>query len=120
MIVESKTALDIYRMLLDRKIDLVTFASAAAILEFAAKYGADQVADLLSHTAVAIVGPAAHDAAMRANLTPAIHLASGTTAAFVEAIAAHFRGSNEADGSRSREPGAGRCFSRCLRSPRAR
>jgi uroporphyrinogen-III synthase len=92
VIVESDTPLDIYRMLLDRKIDLVTFASAAAILEFAAKYGADQAADLLAHTAVAIVGPAAHDAATRANLTPAIHLAGGTTAAFVEAMAAHFRG----------------------------
>ncbi|MEO8680358.1 MAG: uroporphyrinogen-III C-methyltransferase [Vicinamibacterales bacterium] len=91
VIVESETPLDIYGMLLERKIDLVTFASAAAILEFAAKYGADQVADLLSHTAVAIVGPAAHDAAARANLAPAIHLPEGTTAAFVEAIASHFR-----------------------------
>jgi uroporphyrinogen III methyltransferase / synthase len=92
VIVESDTALDVYRMLLDRHIDLVTFASAAAILEFAAKYGADQAADLLAHTAVAIVGPAALDAATRANLTPAIHLPGGTTAAFVDAMAAHFRG----------------------------
>ena len=92
VIVESDTALDIYGMLLDRKIDLVAFASGAAILEFAAKYGADQAADLLSHTAVAIVGAAAHDAAARANLTPVIHLPTGTTAAFVEAIATHFRG----------------------------
>lgn len=92
VIVESDTSLDVYRMLLDRHIDLVTFASAAAILEFAAKYGADQVADLLAHTAVAIVGPAALDAATRANLTPAIHLPGGTTAALVDAVAAHFRG----------------------------
>jgi uroporphyrinogen III methyltransferase/synthase len=93
VIVENETALDIYRLLLDRKIDVVAFMSAAAILEFAAKYGADQAADLLAHTKVAFSGAAADDAAARANITPAIHLPSGTPSALAEAIASHFRSS---------------------------
>ena len=91
VIVENDTALDIYRLLLDRKIDVAAFMSAAAILEFAAKYGADQAADLLAHTKVATTGAAADDAAARANITAAIHLANGTPAALADAIAAHFR-----------------------------
>jgi uroporphyrinogen III methyltransferase/synthase len=91
IILENDTKLDVYRLLLDRRIDAVAFTSAAAILEFAAKYGADQAADLLAHTVVAIAGLAAQDAATRANVQPAIHLDSGTTAALADAIAAHFR-----------------------------
>ena len=40
-------SVDVYRQLLDRKIDLVTFTSASAVLNFAANFGADQAADLL-------------------------------------------------------------------------
>jgi uroporphyrinogen III methyltransferase / synthase len=82
---------DIYGMLLERKIDLVTFTSASAVLNFAANYGADQASDLLGHTVVATLGPAAADAAQRAHITPAVQLPDESVAAFAEAIAARFK-----------------------------
>ncbi len=47
VIVDTDTHVDVYRQLLDRKIDLVTFTSASAVLNFAANFGADQASDLL-------------------------------------------------------------------------
>lgn len=87
VILDTDTHLDIYRQLLDRKIDVVTFTSASAVLNFAATYGADQASDLLNHTVVATLGPAAADAAHRAHIAPAVELQEGSLAAFAEAIA---------------------------------
>jgi len=92
VVMDTDTGVDVYRQLLDRKVDVVTFTSASAVLGFLASVGADQASDLLAHTAVATLGPAAADAVARANLTPAIPLATGTLGAFAEAIAAHFKG----------------------------
>ncbi len=89
--VDTDPGLDVYRQLLDRKVDVVTFTSASAVLGFLASVGADQASDLLAHTAVATLGPAAADAVTRANVTPAIQLPGGSLAAFAEAIAAHFK-----------------------------
>ena len=89
VMLDSDTDIDIYRLLLDRKIDLVTFTSAAAVLNFAATYGADQASDLLSHTLVATLGASAADAAHRAHIAPAVELKDGNLNAFVEAIAAN-------------------------------
>jgi uroporphyrinogen III methyltransferase/synthase len=83
---------DIYRLLLDRKIDLVTFTSASAVLNFAANVGADQASDLLAHTVVAVQGSAAADAAARANISPAVQEPAGSPAAFAEAIVTRFKG----------------------------
>ena len=63
VILDTDTHVDVYRLLLDRKIDLVTFTSASAVLNFAANFGADQASDLLAHTIVAVQGSAAADAA---------------------------------------------------------
>lgn len=90
-IVESDAHLEIYRQLLDRRIDVVTFTSASAVRAFRSLYGADQAADLLAHTLVATMGPATADAAALARVTPAIQMAGGTMPAFVEAIVAHLR-----------------------------
>jgi uroporphyrinogen III methyltransferase/synthase len=92
VIADTDTHVDIYRMLLDRKIDLVTFTSASAVLNFAANFGADQVSDLLAHTIVAVQGPAAADAAARTNITPAVQAPAGTPVAFAEAIMSRFQG----------------------------
>ena len=89
VISDADTDVDIYRLLLDRKIDLVTFTSAAAVLNFAATYGADQASDLLSHTLVATLGASAADAAHRAHIAPAVELKDGNLNAFVDAIAAN-------------------------------
>jgi uroporphyrinogen III methyltransferase/synthase len=83
---------DVYRLLLDRKIDLVAFTSAAALLNFAANVGADQASDLLSRTTVATHGAAPADAAQRAHISPAVQVdEEASMAAFADAIAAHFR-----------------------------
>ena len=92
VITDSDRNVDVYRLLLDRKIDVVTFTTAAAVLNFLANVGADQAADLLTHTLVATQGAAAADAAARASLAPAIQQPAGTSGAFAEAIVARFRG----------------------------
>lgn len=85
-VLDSDADVDIYRQLLDRKIDLVTFTSASAVLNFAANVGVDQASDLLNHTVVATLGPAAADAAHRAHITPAVQLREGSLAEFADAI----------------------------------
>jgi len=92
VIVDTDTGEDLYRQLLDRKIDLVTFTSASAVLNFAANFGADQASDLLAHTVVAIQGDAAADAAGRANIAPAVQQPAGSLTAFAEAIVNKFKG----------------------------
>lgn len=91
VMIDTETHLDIYRHLLDRRIDVVTFTSASAILRFAANVGVEQASDLLGHTVVATLGPAAADAAARANIAPAIQLQSGTFASLADAIVLHFK-----------------------------
>lgn len=91
VIVDTDTHLDVYRLLLDRKIDLVTFTSASAVLNFAANFGADQVSDLLAHTVVAVQGESAADAAGRANIAPAVEEPAGPLTAFAEAIVNRFK-----------------------------
>ena len=89
VISDADAHVDVYRLLLDRQIDLVTFTSASAVLNFAANYGADQASDLLGHTLVATLGASAADAAQRAHISPAVELKEGNVIAFVEAIAAN-------------------------------
>ena len=91
VMIDTETQLDIYRHLLDRKIDVVTFTSASAVLRFAANFGVEQASDLLGHTVVATLGPAAADAAARANFTPAIQLPAGSLASLADAIVHHFK-----------------------------
>jgi uroporphyrinogen-III synthase len=89
---DTDADVDVYRLLLDRKIDLVAFTSASAVLNFAANFGADQASDLLGHTVVATHGAAPADAAQRAHISPAVQVGEDDSmAAFAEAIAAHFR-----------------------------
>lgn len=90
VLLDTDAGIDVYRQLLDRKVDVVTFTSASAVLGFLASVGADQASDLLAHTVVATLGPAAADAVTRANVTPAIQLPGGSLTSFAGAIAAHF------------------------------
>lgn len=89
--VDDNPELDVYGQLLQRRIDVVTFTSAAAVRSFAALYGTDQVADLLAHTTVATVGPAATDAVRRLGVEPAVVPAMPSIPALVDAIRAHFQ-----------------------------
>jgi uroporphyrinogen III methyltransferase/synthase len=88
---EDNPELDVYGQLLQHRIDVVTFTSAAAVRGFGALYGEEQVADLLTHTTVATVGPAATEAIRRLGVTPAIVPPVSTIPALVEAIRAHFQ-----------------------------
>lgn len=92
VLVDTDPGLDVYRQLLDRKVDVVTFTNASAVLGFLANVGADQASDLLAHTTVATLGPAAADALTRAHVSPAIQLPAGSLAAFADAIVNHFKG----------------------------
>ena len=81
---------DVYKMLLEGRLDVVTFTSASAIRNFVRIYGADQVADLLKNTVVAVIGPVTADAAAQLGIPVTIQPASYTIPALVDAIAAHF------------------------------
>lgn len=81
---------DVYGMLLERKIDVVTFTSASAVRNFAKVYGAEQAADLLRNTEVAAIGPVTADAAAQLGIGVSIKPPTYTIPALVEAIAAHF------------------------------
>ena len=81
---------DIYRMLLDRKIDAVTFTSASSVKNFVTLLGADQAADLLRQTAVACVGPVTAEAAAQMGIGTTIMPSEYTIPALVEAIVEHY------------------------------
>ncbi len=82
---------DLYRMLLDREVDVVTFTSAASVRNFAATFGAEQSADLLQQTVVAVCGPVTAEAASRLGIGVSIMPAEYTLDALVDSIAAHYR-----------------------------
>ena len=81
---------DIYRMLLERRIDVVTFTSASAVRNFVRVLGAEPAADLLRTTLVASIGPVTAEAASQFNIETTIMPASYTIPALVDAIVEHF------------------------------
>jgi uroporphyrinogen III methyltransferase/synthase len=81
---------DVYKMLLEGRLDVVTFTSASAVRNFAKIYGTEQVADLLRHTVVAVIGPVTSDAAIQLGIPVTIQPPTYTIPALVDAIAAHF------------------------------
>lgn len=81
---------DIYRMLLERGIDVVTFTSPSAVRNFVRSLGPEQAADLLRTTAVASIGPVTAEAAAQCQIATAIMPAQYTVPAMVDAIAAFF------------------------------
>ena len=81
---------DIYRMLLDRRIDVVTFTSASAVRNFVKVVGAEPAADLLRTTIVASIGPVTAEAAVQYNIETTIRPPQYTIPALVDAIVEHF------------------------------
>jgi uroporphyrinogen III methyltransferase/synthase len=81
---------DIYRMLLDRRIDVVTFTSASAVRNLVRVLGIEPAADLLRTTVVASIGPVTAEAAAQYNIHSAIVPAEYTIPALVDAIVDHF------------------------------
>ncbi|MGE3509506.1 MAG: uroporphyrinogen-III C-methyltransferase [Vicinamibacterales bacterium] len=83
---------DIYRMLLDHQLDVVTFASASSVRSFVRAFGQDQATDLLRPVAVAAIGPVTAEAAAQYGIHTTIMPAQYTVPALVEAIVQHFEG----------------------------
>lgn len=81
---------DVYRMLLDRRLDVVTFTSPSAVRSFVNALGAEPAADLLRTTLVASIGPVTADAAARCNIQTTIMPSQHTVPALVGAIVNHF------------------------------
>lgn len=81
---------DVYRMLLDGKIDAVTFASASNLRQFVDLIGRDQAIDLLGATVVAAIGPVTAEAARQLGLNVQVVPERFNTEALVEALIAHF------------------------------
>jgi uroporphyrinogen III methyltransferase/synthase len=81
---------DIYRMLLERRIDVVTFTSASAVRNFVRVLGAEPAADLLQTTIVASIGPVTAEAAAQFNIQSTIVPTSYTIPALVDAIVDYF------------------------------
>jgi uroporphyrinogen III methyltransferase/synthase len=82
---------DIYRMLLDRQIDAITFTSASTVKNFAKIFGEEQVADLLRPIVVASIGPVTAEAAQQLGIETTIMPERYTIPDLVDALVEHFR-----------------------------
>lgn len=81
---------DVYAMLLEKRIDVVTFTSASTVRNFVRSYGSDAAQDLLRSTAVACIGPVTAEAAEQCGIHTAIMPEQYTIPALVDAIVAYF------------------------------
>jgi uroporphyrinogen III methyltransferase/synthase len=81
---------DIYRMLLDRQIDAVTFTSASTVRNFVAMLGLDQAVDLLGSTVVASIGPVTAEAAQQLDIATDVMPRRYTIPDLVDALVEHF------------------------------
>jgi uroporphyrinogen III methyltransferase/synthase len=81
---------DVYRMLLDRQIDAVTFASASAVRNFVAMLGNEQAGDLLHSTVVASIGPVTAEAAQQLGIETTVMPERYTIPDLVDALVEHF------------------------------
>jgi uroporphyrinogen III methyltransferase/synthase len=81
---------DVYRMLLERRIEVVTFTSASAVRNFVKIMGAEPAADLLNATAVASIGPVTAEAASQWQIRTTIMPEQYTIPALVDAIVKYF------------------------------
>ena len=80
---------DIYRLLLERQIDIVTFTSGSSVKNLVKALGGDQAADLLARVDVACIGPVTADVAQRLGVTTTIMPPESTVPSLVDAIVAH-------------------------------
>jgi uroporphyrinogen III methyltransferase / synthase len=86
---------DIYRMLLDRQVDAITFTSASTVKNFAKIYGEEQAADLLRTTVVASIGPVTAEAAQQLGIVTTVMPERYTVPDLVDALVEHFRRSSQ-------------------------
>jgi len=82
---------DVYRMLLDRQIDAVTFTSPSSVRNFVKMLGEDQAVDLLQGTVVACIGPVTAEAAQQLGIATNVMPERFTIADLVDALVEHFQ-----------------------------
>ena len=87
---DSPAAQDLYRSLLDNRIDAVLFTSPTAVRRFAGIIGEEQVADLLNTTVVAAIGPVTAAAARELGIQPKVVPDTYTVPGLVRAVVEHF------------------------------
>ena len=80
---------DIYGLLLERQVDIVTFTSGSSVSNFVKALGTDQAADLLKRVDVACIGPVTAAVATRLDITTTIMPSDYTVPAMVRAIVDH-------------------------------
>jgi len=73
-------------MLLERKLDVVTFTSPSAVRNLVSSLGAEPAADLLRTTTVASIGPVTAEAATQCGIQTSVMPEKYTVAALVAAI----------------------------------
>jgi uroporphyrinogen III methyltransferase/synthase len=78
---------DVYKLLLERQLDVVTFTSASAVQNMVRVLGEEPAIDLLNATAVAVIGPVTAEAAAAHHIRTAIVPTEYTVPALVRAIA---------------------------------
>jgi uroporphyrinogen III methyltransferase/synthase len=82
---------DVYHMLLERRLDVVTFTSPSAVRSFVSALGREPAADLLQTTVVAAIGPVTAKAAAQHGIQTTIVPDNYTVPALVDAIGEYFR-----------------------------
>ena len=80
---------DIYRLLLERQVDIVTFTSGSSVKNFARAIGEEQAVDLLARVDVACIGPVTADIADQLGIKTTIMPSVSTVPSLVDAIVAH-------------------------------
>jgi uroporphyrinogen III methyltransferase/synthase len=81
---------DVYKMLLEKQIDVVTFTSASTVRNFVKLLGAEPAADLLRSTVVASIGPVTAEAAQQLGIETHIMPREYTVPGLVRAIVEYF------------------------------
>ena len=81
---------DIRRMLRERGVEVVTFASGSSVRNFARAIGEEQAADLLRRVDVACIGPVTAEVASRLDIATTIMPAESTVPALLAAIVDRF------------------------------
>jgi uroporphyrinogen III methyltransferase/synthase len=89
---DSPIVQGIYRLMLENRVDAVTFTSPTAVSRFTGMLGEEQAADLLNTTVVAAVGPVTAAAARAHGIRTTVIADTHTVDGLVAALVRHFAG----------------------------
>ena len=87
---DSAAAQELYGLLLDGKIDAVTFTNPMAVERFASLIGEEQAADLLNTTVVVAIGPVTAAAAIEMGIRSPLVADTYTVEGLVQKLIDHF------------------------------